>query len=162
MKRSARRAQHGVSSNAVRVGRPNGGAPVSFSNNEWGMLRSVRPNILIIGADEALASTVSALVAELPGPVSYLGPNDAPPVRHEVEMLVLPDVAVLSTDRQHEWMTWMSDLDGRRPQIVATSRVPVYPLVQTQIFLETLYYRLNTILLEMQVGDSPYRRYFEL
>ena len=120
MKRSARRAEREMSASDAGAGRRNGATPV-FSGNEWRMLRSARPNILIIAADDALESAVSAFVAALPGPVAYLGPNDAPPVQREAEMLIVTDVAALSTDRQHEWMNWLSDLDARRPQIVATS-----------------------------------------
>jgi sigma-54-interacting transcriptional regulator len=125
---------------------------MSISDNEWRMLRAVRPNILVIGAPDAIESTVSALVAQLPGPVSYLRSNAPPPAIDEAEMLVVPDVAALSPDLQHEWLVWLDNVDVRRPQIVATSGVPVYPLVTADQFSGVLYYRLNTILLDVQVG----------
>jgi Sigma-54 interaction domain len=125
---------------------------MSISDNEWRMLRAVRPNILVIGAPDAIESTVSALVAQLPGPVSYLRSNAPPPAIDEAEMLVVPDVAALSPDLQHEWLAWLDNVDVRRPQIVATSGVPVYPLVTADQFSGVLYYRLNTILLDVQVG----------
>jgi len=127
---------------------------MSFSDSEWRMLRAVRPNILVIGDAEVVESAVSALVAELPGPVSYLRPNSPPPAADDVEMLVMPDVTQLTRDRQREWLTWLNDVDVRRPQIVATSDVPVYPLVKRDLFSGTLYYRLNTILLDMQTPDE--------
>jgi hypothetical protein len=53
----------------------------------------------------------------------------------------------------------LSDADVRHPQIVATSEVPVYPLVKSDKFSGVLYYRLNTILLDMQTADeSPARK----
>jgi hypothetical protein len=125
---------------------------MSISDNEWRMLRAVRPNILVIGAPDAIESTVSALVAQLPGPVSYLRSNAPPPAIDEAEMIVVPDVAALSPDLQHEWLAWLDNVDVRRPQIVATSGVPVYPLVTAEQFSGLLYYRLNTILLDVQVG----------
>jgi hypothetical protein len=125
---------------------------MSISDNEWRMLRAVRPNILVIGAPDAIESTVSALVAQLPGPVSYLRSNAPPPAIDEAEMLVVPDVAALSPDLQHEWLAWLDNVDVRRPQIVATSGVPVYPLVTADQFSGVLYYRLNTILLDVLVG----------
>jgi Sigma-54 interaction domain len=124
---------------------------MSLSDGEWRLLRVARPNILVIGAAADVASTVSTIVARLPGPVSYLPPDAPPPaVIDDAEMLVMPDVAGLSPDRQHEWISWLSSPDERRPQIVATSGVPVYPLVKADQFSVALYYRLNTILLEMQ------------
>jgi Sigma-54 interaction domain len=135
--------------------------PVSFSDSEWRILRATRPNILVVGAEDDVRSTVDALVAEFPGPVSYLGPNAPPPSLDEAGMLVVPDVAALSSERQREWLTWLSGEDVRRPQIVATSSVPVYPLVEEDRFSEVLYYRLNTILLDMQASRGAYRRYSE-
>lgn len=128
--------------------------PISLSENEWRMLREVRPNILVIGTADVVESTVSALIAGLPGPVSYVRPNEPPPEAHEAEMLIVRDVNALTRDRQREWLTWLSDVNVRRPQIVATSDVPVYPLVRREQFSGTLYYRLNTILLEMQTPDA--------
>jgi sigma-54-interacting transcriptional regulator len=125
---------------------------MSISDNEWRMLRAVRPNILVIGAPDAIESTVSALVAQLPGPVAYLRSNAPPPAIDEAEMLVVPDVAALSPDLQHEWLAWLDNVDVRRPQIVATSGVPIYPLVTADQFSGVLYYRLNTILLDVEVG----------
>jgi hypothetical protein len=127
---------------------------MSFSDGEWRMISAARPNILVIGAADAVESTVSALVARLPGSVSYLLPNAPPPASDQAEMLVVPDVAALSPDRQYEWLAWLSNADVRRPQIVATSGVPVYPLVEADQFSGVLYYRLNTILLDMQLTNS--------
>jgi hypothetical protein len=124
---------------------------MSFSDGEWRMITATRPNILVIGTADAVESAVSALVARLPGSVSYLRPNAPPPAADDAEMLVMPDVAALSPDRQDEWVTWLSNMDVRRPQIVATSGVPVYPLVEADQFSGVLYYRLNTILLDTQV-----------
>jgi hypothetical protein len=130
---------------------------MSFSENEWLMLRTIRPNILVIGRADFLESTVSALVAELPGPVTYLRPNAPPPAHADAQVLVVPDVAALTTDRQHEWLTWLGDLNERRPQIVATSDVPIYPLVRKDQFSGVLYYRLNTILLDVQTAEAASR-----
>jgi hypothetical protein len=132
--------------------------PMSFSENEWLMLRAVRPNILVIGRADFVESTVSTLVAELPGPVTYLRPNTPPPADADVQMLVVPDVASLSTDCQREWLTWLDDPNSRRPQIVATSDVPVYPLVRRDQFSGMLYYRLNTILLDVQTAEAASRK----
>jgi hypothetical protein len=128
--------------------------PMSFSENEWLMLRTIRPNILVIGRADFLESTVSALLTELPGPVTYLRPNAPPPASANAQVLVVPDVASLSTDHQHDWLTWLGDLHARRPQIVATSDVPIYPLVRRDQFSGVLYYRLNTILLDVQTAEA--------
>jgi hypothetical protein len=131
---------------------------MSFSENEWLMLRTIRPNILVIGREDFLESTVSALVAELPGSVAYLRPNAPPPAYADAQVLVVPSVASLSADRQYEWLTWLGDLNAHRPQIVATSDVPIYPLVRRDQFSGVLYYRLNTILLDVQTAEASSRK----
>jgi Sigma-54 interaction domain len=127
------------------------------------MLRAMRPNILIIGRNDAVDPAVMALVGELPGTVSYVAPNAPPPEEQsgdDAGMLIVPDVAALSAERQHEWLAWLNDPDARRPQIVATSPVPLYPMVVKETFLEALYYRLNTILLDVQdPANVAYQRY---
>jgi len=151
-----------MNGSARRADREISGTTVSFTDNEWRMLRAARPNILIIGAEAASAPAVATIVGELPGTVSYLAPNAPPPDAGEedTEVVIMPDVATLTADRQREWLTWLSELDQRRPQIVATSAVPVYPLVVKETFLEELYYRLNTILVHVQErAGAAYQRY---
>lgn len=161
MQGSARRADdEGSPTNGAP--RSERSVPVTFSASEWRMLRAIRPNILVIGVEDAVRATVSALVAELPGPVAYLRSDAPPPDVDQAEMLVVPDVAAWSPDRQREWVTWLGGIDARRPQIVATSDVPVYPLVESNRFSGVLYYRLNTILVDMVTLDGhAYRKYSE-
>jgi hypothetical protein len=149
-----------MNGSARRADRDTSGMPASFSGGEWRMLRAARPNILIIGADEAVSPAVSAIVGVLPGAVARLAPNAPPPHDGVAEMLIMPDIAELTAERQREWLAWLDSVEGRRPQIVATSAVPLYPLVVSELFLEALYYRLNTILLDAQEpGSAAYQRY---
>ena len=65
-----------------------------------------------------------------------------------VRTLILNNVAALSVEEQQELSDW---LDRERPniQIVTTSPVPIFPLVRSGVFLDTLYYRLNVIYAEI-------------
>jgi len=158
-----------MNGSARRADQDASGTPASFSDGEWRMLRATRPNILIIGGEDAVEPALSTIVGELPGTVAYLEPNAPPPGRQSeegdlgTEMLIVPDLAALSAERQREWLTWLNDAGVPRPQILATSPVPLYPMVVKETFLEALYYRLNTILLNVQdPGGTAYRRYREL
>jgi len=62
--------------------------------------------------------------------------------------VVIRDVATWCLDRQEALLTWLSQ-PNRRPQIIATSSIKIFPLVTQGLFLEALYYRLNTILLDV-------------
>jgi DNA-binding NtrC family response regulator len=65
--------------------------------------------------------------------------------------LILEDVAALSRDQQTALLQWLEDV-GRSVQIIATDTEPVFPLVEKGRFLDALYYRLNTVLLDLRPG----------
>src|SRR5262249_14973260 len=49
----------------------------------------------------------------------------------------------------------------RRPHMIATSGIAIFPLVRRGMFLANLYYRLNTILVDLwksTCDDSPVNR----
>ena len=49
------------------------------------------------------------------------------------------------------WWSWLNQDDTTyHPQIIATRRVAVFPLVQAGLFRSDLYYRLNTVLLDLR------------
>ena len=67
--------------------------------------------------------------------------------------LVLEHVEGLDVEEQTRLLRWMED-PGRRTQIVSISAVPLHALVQFDGFLEALYYRLNTVLIEARSASA--------
>ncbi len=61
--------------------------------------------------------------------------------------LVLDHVEALDVEEQTQLLRWMEDA-GNRAQIVSISSVSLHALVQFDEFLDALYYRLNTVLIE--------------
>jgi len=62
--------------------------------------------------------------------------------------LVLDNVAHLTTDEQFRVLRWLDDVKGRI-RVVSTTSDPLWPRVQVGVFNEVLYYRLNTVFVDM-------------
>jgi hypothetical protein len=121
---------------------------------EWSSLCSAHPNILLIGDAIATREALSDLqpTLQLPFFICRYGrvPLTLPP-SESVRTLILHDVGPLSLGEQHMLNDWLS---SERIQIVTTSTVPLFPLVTRGAFLETLYYRLNVIYVELTRSPS--------
>jgi len=128
-------------------------APVSQDSSLANELRltTVRPNVHVIGPVALVEDMLSAITAMSLTPVCYWT-SDVPLSTLGAERtVVIRDVATWCLDCQEALLTWLSQ-PSRRPQIIATSSIKIFPLVTQRLFLEALYYRLNTILLD--VGRS--------
>jgi hypothetical protein len=109
-----------------------------------------RPSVLIEVSD-------SAAVLEAVGPclatpmVIWNGTNPLPV--EPVGTLVVPNVDGLDHEQQHQLMRWL-DVTSGTAQVISTTAQPLFPLVKRGIFLEALYYRLNTIRVDLHHPNS--------
>ncbi len=62
--------------------------------------------------------------------------------------MILHDVGALTLEEQCRLMVWLQETAGGT-RVVSTTSAPLLPLVEVGAFLDTLYYRLNTIYLEI-------------
>jgi hypothetical protein len=109
-----------------------------------------RTNVLVIGNSEATRIVVDMLRLDLRGPIARWRagqPLDLPSPTH-VATLVLEDVSRLTTDEQFCVLRWLDDVRGRI-RVVSTTHEPLWPRVQVGVFNEVLYYRLNTVFVDM-------------
>ena len=109
-----------------------------------------RPNVLVIGPVAQTEAAVTAIVAAVGKPARLWAPDVPLPVRADGRAIVIRDVATLSPVLQKAWLAWLSTQQRRRPHIIATSSIAVFPLIAQGMFLADLYYRLNTILLDLR------------
>jgi transcriptional regulator of acetoin/glycerol metabolism len=65
--------------------------------------------------------------------------------------MVLHDVGRLQPHEQLDLLAWLEQADGRT-QVVSTSATPLLPRVQCGAFIDTLYYRLNTVCVDVTGG----------
>ena len=126
---------------------------------DWNMACRARLNVLLVnGANDTAVALVDDSRQALSAPVITVRCTDRFALRLAdwVGTLVLLDVGRLTPIDQHHLTAW---LDRKRPQVISTSPASILPLVQAGHFLESLYYRLNTIYLDASglapIGTEP-------
>jgi hypothetical protein len=114
------------------------------------LAHTLRPNVLVVGPVAESEATVAAIVGALPAPVRYWTPDSPLPASGDATTVVIRDVATLSLSFQQAWLARLNAPLAHHAQIIATSSIAVFPLVARGVFLEDLYYRLNTVLLDVR------------
>jgi len=117
--------------------------------DEWRLIVTARPNVLLEGAHEATDAIVAEATGLLAKPhVTWTGA--APPGGRPATLLVR-SVSEFNRDQQQSLLAWL-EAPGDRVQVISTTTEPLYPLVSGGRFLASLYYRLNVLLLEVAAG----------
>jgi len=111
---------------------------------------TVRPNVLVIGPMTRIEATVASIAMALPTPVFYWTSEMPLPEACDGRTIVIRDIGTLSPTLQEAWLAWLNARPARPAQVIATSSIAVFPLVRQGLFLEDLYYRLNTVLLDVR------------
>jgi len=117
-------------------------------------LLSAGSNVLVRGEKSATRATVVALSADLSIPlVTWIGgAGDGLPILDR-GTVVLQDVDCLDNSTQHELLAWLDARSGR-VRVISTSCVELFDLVAAGVFLDPLYYRLNTIVVDALASDA--------
>jgi transcriptional regulator of acetoin/glycerol metabolism len=102
---------------------------------------------MVSGPDAALAAFAGAARSELREPVRIV--SCASPLFLEGSTLLLTDVEMLDEAGQHRLLRWMNETRNVDTQVIALSSDPLFAKVCAQRFNADLYYRLNTILIEL-------------
>jgi hypothetical protein len=109
-------------------------------------------SLLLQGPEPATTACVALLIPDMIQPIVHRSPR-APlklPAAN-VGGLVLEDVTSLTSGDQTRLLDW---LDGRpkRTQVVCTAAGSLFDAVLRGVFAETLYYRLNVVLIDITVA----------
>jgi hypothetical protein len=117
-------------------------------------LITVGSNMLIRGEKSAATATVVALSADLSIPLVTwtAGSNVSLPALRE-GTVVLQDVDRLELSAQRELLAWLDERGGR-VRVISTARGDLFALVMSGEFLDPLYYRLNTIVVDAAAMDG--------
>jgi Sigma-54 interaction domain len=108
-----------------------------------------RVNLLLIGVDGMVWNVLGTLLLDLQEPITTWMPGQPlvlPPPH--AGTLILHDLGMMTHEEQLRLLGWLEQAAGRT-QVVSTTASPVLPLVRTGEFLETLYYRLNTVCVDL-------------
>jgi len=119
---------------------------------------STRANLLLIGPDDITGAFLKAVRPHLQEPVAILrGGESFDLPRGPVGTLILINVGAFSPPDQGRLYDALNDrLSGT--QVVSTSATGLMPMLAAKSFLETLYYRLNTIYIDVaaSLSDAPF------
>jgi hypothetical protein len=110
----------------------------------------LHPNVLIVGPDASVEQALKEIYAVVRPPILSIQIDNgfvlpSPPTGGT---LILRDVAVAGPEDQrrlHEWI----ELAGGAVQVVSTNGASLLPLIERGSFLDSLYYRLNVLYLEI-------------
>jgi hypothetical protein len=128
--------------------------------DEWGLSPSVRndlniarlsrANTLLIGREQRVAGLVNLLVSERGAGAVIRGEDGRlflPPPTAHVPTATIRDVESLTRDEQRLLLKWLESAGGT--QVIATASTPLLPLVEAHAFHDALYYRLNTVYINL-------------
>jgi Sigma-54 interaction domain len=118
----------------------------SLFSDDWQIARTARVNLLVIERDATVAHLLEQLLPDLNEPIARWHPGQRlvlPPI-HLAGTIVLHDVGALGAEEQRLLLAWLEASEGRT-QVVSTTQEPLLPRVNAGTFLDTLYYRLNTV-----------------
>jgi hypothetical protein len=112
--------------------------------DDWNVLQTARPNVLLIGSDQAVAGFLPLLLPLLQPPITDC-PNGTLTLPAALSgTLILRDVQRLVAGDQQRVSVWMAE-SARRTQVISTAPAQLYPLVERQVLSEPLFYCLNVI-----------------
>jgi hypothetical protein len=122
----------------------------SMSREAWELVYERRLNVLLVGPEETTGLFLDTLRSHFREPVTEVRscePLGLPDAAHTGTLLV-KDVGRLSPNSQRQLTAWLAHSAGRT-QVISTSAAPVLPRIAAGEFAERLYYRLNTIYLDV-------------
>ena len=105
-----------------------------------------RTNLLLEGTEGVISNLIGLLQRHLDAPITKWSPGQRlvlPRTGHG-GTLILHEAGALSFDDQRRLLDWLELSDGEI-RIVSTTSVGLMPHVQSGTFIETLFYRLNTV-----------------
>jgi hypothetical protein len=123
---------------------------VGLQDAEAALLKRVPAhNLLLIGAPSATRALINDLMSSLVAPVVCWDTGTADlPADDNIGTLVIDDVASLTPAHQDPLLEWLNNRSPRR-SVIATSIAPFYRNVETGLFSDSLYYRLNTVTVQL-------------
>ncbi len=111
-------------------------------------------NLLVRGEKSVATATVVALSADFPPPLlTWVTGTDTNPPALDRGTLVIHDVDGLDLTRQRALLVWLEHRTDR-VRVITTVTRDLFELVTSGAFLDQLYYRLNTIVIDAVGGEG--------
>jgi hypothetical protein len=109
-----------------------------------------RPNVLLVGSDEQTGAVLNTQLRGLRQPIATWAPGKpfVLPAIDGIGTLILSKVDALGSAEQSLLFDWLGS-PRRTGQVISIASKPLFPRVMTGSFNEALYYRLNTIYMDV-------------
>jgi hypothetical protein len=119
-------------------------ARVAYSDLE--LMRVPRANVLLRGTEGIVQNVLDMLMPTLRAPIHIWRPGErlALPAVPHAGTIILREVGRLTRDDQSQLLSWLDETVGRT-QVVSTTAWPLLSRVHSGGFIDKLYYRLNTV-----------------
>ncbi len=127
------------------------------THDDFPFLGTLGANLLLIGVNQTSRDRVECNLVGL-GPVTRWEPGEPlmlPPAAH-TGTLILHEVGSLTDTDQVRLLDWLDQAEGRT-RVVSTTPTSLYTQVEAGLFIEKLYYRLNTVSLNVAPGSGVRR-----
>lgn len=112
-----------------------------------------RVNVLLAGTDDEVARVLQVLLEKVEQPIATWSPGEpfVLPSIDATRTFVIHELSALCLHDQIELLGWSGSAMGNT-QVISTTSVPLIPRISGGAFIDTLYYRLNTVYVD--VGES--------
>ena len=130
--------------------------PHSFrvrGSENWRALLHTRANMLLIGPRPALDAFLAAAAPEMMEPVRVAAPAGEIPVGGRGTLIVY-DAAALDRRQQERLLALSCDADADRLQIISLAEMHLWQPDGLASIPEDLYYRLNTVCIEIDANPG--------
>src|SRR5438309_5522942 len=149
-KRARRQPGHPLKDKHLRLTAPKGMKDDQVSPDaalDWHIVRANRFHVLIVGAADAVEHSLAVLMPHSDPPVCWWTADTLLPSPRDVRTLVIRNVDALSDMQQRELLSWLEQTAVAPTRVISTTTVPLFQHVTAGLFLDALYYRLNTVML---------------
>ena len=121
-----------------------------LTDEPWGMVLANRIPMLLIGSDVSIGAFLDELEPLLPAPVTYIDCDSALSLNGFADSgtVVLRHLDRCGLAAQGELMEWLH-LRPLGIQVIGSSSHSLFPFIAKGTFLDTLYYRLNIVSVEL-------------
>jgi hypothetical protein len=120
-------------------------------NLDWDLARLTKANVLLVGSEPAVSNLIFSIWSILDAPIEVRRRHERlvlGSLSDRADTLVLHGAETLSSDEQHDLTGWLTARSGRT-RVITTASASLLPLVLAQRFSSELYYRLNTIWIDV-------------
>jgi hypothetical protein len=120
---------------------------------ELQVIMTEHPNLLMCGPKVSIQSALAFLRPSFRQPVAKWA-HDAQqnPPSQQSGTLIIEDATTLDDEQQKTLLRWLDQHAGR-VQVIATTLENLFPLARHGLFLKRLFYRLNTLHLDLGCPD---------